>query len=86
MSEAVCPLCNSAAAVDFLGQSAWCYTCPTCGTFELWDFDTTKYGTKERWVQMRVQLSKAARKASEEGKPLRLTDEASLAKAIGASA
>ena len=86
MSEAVCPLCNSAAAVDFLGQSAWRYTCPTCGTFELWDFDTTKYGTKEHWDQMRVQQSKAARKASEEGKPLRLTDEASLAKAIGASA
>jgi hypothetical protein len=40
----------------------------------------------QHWDQMKVQLSKAARKASDEGKPLRLTDEASLAKAIGVNA
>jgi hypothetical protein len=61
---------------------SWWYRCPTCGTFELWDFATQTFGTQERWDETRLQLSKAARKASDEGHPLKLKDEESLLQAI----
>ena len=82
MSEAVCPLCRSVALVDFLGDAAWRYECPTCGRFEMCDFDTDMFGTKEHWDETRLQLSKAARKACDEGHPLKLTDEESLQQAL----
>ena len=82
MSEAVCPLCRSAALAVFLGDSAWRYACPECGTFEMWDFATEMIGTQEHWDETRLQLSKAARRASDEGHPLKLRDEESLLQAI----
>ena len=82
MSEAVCPLCRSLALADFLGEAAWRYACPTCGTFEMWDFATDMIGTQEHWDETRLQLSKAARKACDEGHPLKLRDEESLLQAI----
>jgi transposase-like protein len=82
MPEAVCPLCRSAALVVSLDNSGWRYTCPTCGTFELWDFATEMFGTQEHWDETRLQLSKVARKASDEGHPLKLRDEESLHEAI----
>ena len=82
MSEAVCPLCRSVALADFLGDAAWRYECPACGTFEMCDFDRDMFGTQEHWDETRLQLSKAARKASYEGHPLKLRDEESLLQAI----
>ena len=82
MSEAVCPLCRSFALADFLGDAAWKYGCPTCGTFEMWDFATDMFGTQEHWDETRLQLSRAARKACDEGHPLQLRDEESLLQAI----
>ena len=82
MPEAVCPLCRSAALVVPLDKSSWRYTCATCGTFELWDFAIQKFGSQELWDETRLLLSKAARKASDEGHPLKLTDEESLLRAI----
>ena len=78
MSEAVCPLCRSAALAIFLSDSAWRYACPECGTFEMWDFATEMIGTQEHWDETRLQLSRAARKACDEGHPLKLMDEESL--------
>jgi hypothetical protein len=40
------------------------------------------FGTQEHWDETRLLLSKAARKASDEGHPLTLRDEESLLKAI----
>ena len=82
MPEAVCPLCRSTALVVPLDKSSWRYTCPTCGTFELWDFAIQTFGTQEHWDETRLLLSKAARKASDEGQPLQLKDEESLLQAI----
>jgi hypothetical protein len=82
MPEAVCPLCRSAALAVPLDNLAWRYTCPTCGTFELCDFGTKIFGTKEHWDETRLQLSKVARKASDEGHPLKLRDEKSLLEAV----
>ena len=79
MPEAVCPLCCSAALAVSLGEAAWRYTCPTCGTF---DFGTDKFVANENWDETRLQLSKAARKACDEGLPLQLRDEESLLQAI----
>jgi hypothetical protein len=78
MPQAVCPLCRSSALAISLGESAWRYTCPTCGTFEMSDFA----GTQDHWDETRLQLSKAARKASDEGHPLNLRDEDSVLQAI----
>jgi predicted RNA-binding Zn-ribbon protein involved in translation (DUF1610 family) len=85
MPEAVCPLCRSAALVIPLDKSSWRYTCPRCGTFELRDFAIQTFGTQEHWEQTRLLLSKAARKASDEGHPLNLKDEESLLEAIAAN-
>lgn len=82
MPDAVCPLCRSDALAVPLDNSGWRYTCPTCGTFELWDFGTEMCGTHEHWDETRLQLSKVARKASDEGHPLKLRDEESLLQAI----
>lgn len=82
MPEAVCPLCRSAALAVPLNNSSWRYTCPTCGTFELSDFATQTFGTQDHWDETRLLLSKAARKASDEGHPLKLKDEESLLRAI----
>lgn len=82
MPEAVCPLCRSGALAVPLENSAWRYTCPTCGTFELSDFATERSGIREHWDETRLHLSKAARKASDEGNPLKLADEESLLRAI----
>jgi hypothetical protein len=82
MPESVCPLCRSAAPAILVGRSAWRYTCPTCGTFDLWDFGTDMFGTQGHWDETRLLLSKAARKASDEGHPLKLKDEESLRQAI----
>jgi hypothetical protein len=82
MPEAVCPLCRSVALAVPLNISASRYTCATCGTFELWDFATHLFGTQEHWEETRPLLSKAARKASDEGHPLKLKDEESLLEAI----
>ena len=82
MPEAVCPLCRSAAHIVPLDNSAWRYTCPTCGMFELSDFARQMFGTPEHWDEARLQLSKAARKAFDEGHPLKLRDEESLRQAI----
>jgi len=82
MPEAVCPLCQSAALAVALNSSSWRYTCPTCGTFELDDFATQMFGSQEHWDEIRLLLSKAARKASDEGHPLKLRDEESLLQAI----
>ena len=82
MSEAGCPLCRSVALADYLGDAAWRYECRTCGTFEMCDFDTDMFGIREHWDETRLQLSKAARKASNEGHPLKLRDEESLLQAI----
>ena len=82
MPEAVCPLCHSAALMVPLCDSTWHYTCPTCGTFEMGDFGLTSIGDREHWAKIRLQLSKAVRKACDEGCPLRLTDEESLLQAI----
>jgi hypothetical protein len=82
MPEAVCPLCRSAAFAVPLDIWSWWYTCSTCGTFELWDFAIQTFGTQERWDETRLQLSKAARKASDEGHSLKLKDEESLFEAI----
>jgi len=40
------------------------------------------FGTQEHWDETRLLLSKAARKASDEGHPLKLKDEESLLQAI----
>jgi hypothetical protein len=82
MSQAVCPLCRSFALADFLGDAAWKYECPTCGKFEMWDFATDMFGTQEHWDETRLQLSRAARKACDEGHPLKLSDYVSLLQAI----
>jgi len=82
MPEAVCPLCHSAALTDPLGDSTWRYTCPKCGTFEMADFALTTFGDRKHWDETRVQVSKAARKACDEGHPLELTNEQSLLEAI----
>jgi len=82
MPEAVCPLCRSAALAVSLDKSSWRYTYPTCGTFEMWDFATDMLGTQEHWDETRLQLSKAARKACDEGHPLKLRDEESLLQAL----
>ena len=82
MPEAVCPLCRSAALAVPLNNSGWRYTCPTCGTFELSDFGTQMFGTREHWDEARLQLSKVARRSSDEGHPLTLRDEESLQRAI----
>jgi hypothetical protein len=82
MPEAVCPLCRSVAFAVPLNISASQYRCLTCGTFELWDFGTHIFGTQEHWDETRLLLSKAARKASDEGHPLKLKDEESLLEAI----
>jgi len=83
MAEAVCPLCHSAVlAVPLSDSTIWRYTCPTCGTFELGDFGVTSLRDREHWDETRLQLSKAARRASDEGYPLKLTDEESLLQAI----
>jgi len=82
MPEAVCPLCHSPALTVPLSDWTWRYTCPTCGTFEMGDFGLTSFGDRDHWDKMRLQLSKAARKASDEGHPLKLTDEESVLQAI----
>ena len=82
MPEAVCPLCRAAALAVTVDNTAWRYACPTCGTFELWDFTTEMFGTQEHWDETRLLLSKAARKASDEGHPLKLRDENSVLQAI----
>ena len=82
MPDAICPLCRPAAHTVPLDNSGWRYTCPTCGTFEYWDFATAKFGTREHWDETRLLLSKAARKASDEGNPLKLRDEESLLRAL----
>jgi hypothetical protein len=46
------------------------------------DFDTEMFGIQAHWDETRLQLSKAARKASDEGHPLKLRDEESLLQAI----
>jgi len=85
MPEAVCPLCRSAALTIPLSNSTWRFTCPTCGRFELGDFGFTGLGSQQRWDEMRLELSTAARKASDEGHPLKVTDEESLLQAIAMS-
>src|SRR5258708_5054357 len=82
MPEAICPLCRSAALAVPLDNSASRYPCPTCGTFELSDFATQVFGTQEHWDETRLQLSKAARKASDEGHSLNLRDDESILQAI----
>ena len=82
MPEAVCPLCHSAALTVPPNDFTWRYTCPICGTFEMGDFGITAFRDREHWDETRVQLSKAARKASDEGHPLKLTNEQSLLEAI----
>jgi hypothetical protein len=82
MPEAICPLCRSAALAVPLDIWSWQYTCPTCGTFELWDSAIQTFGTQEHWDETRLLLSKAARKGSEEGHPIKLKDEKSLLEAI----
>ena len=82
MHEAICPLCHSIASTVPLIDSSWRYTCPTCGTFEMGEFGLSTFERREHWDETRVQLSKAARRASDEGHPLRLTNEKSLLEAI----
>jgi hypothetical protein len=48
----------------------------------MWDFATDVFGTPEHWDETRLQLSKAARRACDEGHPLQLRDEESLLEAI----
>lgn len=82
MPEAGCPLCRSAALAVALNNSSWRYTCPKCGTFELWDFAIHTFGSQDHWEETRLLLSKAARRASDEGHSLKLKDEESLLEAI----
>jgi hypothetical protein len=82
MPEVVCPLCHSAALTVPLSDSNWRYTCPKCATFEMGDLGLTTFRDREHWDETRVQLSKAARKSSDEGHPLKLTNVQSLLEAI----
>jgi hypothetical protein len=82
MPEAVCPLCHSAVFTVPLSDSNWRYICPICGTFEMGSLGLSTFGDRPHWDETRVQLSKAARKASDEGHSLELTNEQSLLEAI----
>lgn len=58
-------------------NSAWRFTFPACGTYELSDLATKLKQPKEHWDQRRGQPSTAARKASDEEKWLICLGEAS---------